>query len=134
MKPKHPITKSVEKERKNDYVVLDMENVYNARKEKPYMVDQQSLANSKRSLKHFYLESSCSVCSERYKISKGTHSCDAKSRCNFKQKDYIEDLETIDTNQDITNNTPSVMQPLATSDRDQFSENEVMMYIRKHVS
>ena len=58
-------------------------------KEKMSLVDDKY--RSERSLKQYYLGCSCSVCYQRYHISKGYHCCDSKSRCNVRR--YVEELE-----------------------------------------
>ena len=58
-------------------------------KEKMRLVDDKY--RSERSLKQYYLGCSCSVCYQRYHISKGYHCCDSKSRCNVRR--YVEEFE-----------------------------------------
>ena len=82
---------------KNEHVSIDMDNTnYNHNKgeeTKSQLEREYEKYRSERSLKQYYLGCSCSVCYQRYHISKGYHCCDSKSRCNYRRYEKFDDSE-----------------------------------------
>ena len=85
---------SIDIKMRTDHVTIEMDQSF-AEQQRLEHKEQMSLVDdnyrSKRSLKQYYLGCSCSVCYQRYHISKGYHCCDSKSRCNVRR--YDEELE-----------------------------------------
>ena len=80
---------------KDEHVSIDMDNTnYNhTEQNKGFDLDYYEKYRSEKSLKQYYLGCSCSVCYQRYYISKGYHCCDSKSRCNVRRYEKSDDLE-----------------------------------------
>ena len=80
---------------KDQHVSIDMDhtNYNHTEQNKGFDLDYYEKYKSDKSLKQYYLGCSCSVCYQRYYISKGYHCCDSKSRCNVRRYEKSDDLE-----------------------------------------
>ena len=85
---------SIEIKMSTGHVAIEMDQSFSEQQRLEHK-EKMSLVNDKyrseRSLRQYYLGCSCSVCYQRYHISKGYHCCDSKSRCNVRR--YVEECE-----------------------------------------